>query len=470
MTFKAESILKFFNATVVAVFVYSCFHRGINVDDAWLGEPAMWLAKEGVIRSQALQGWEGAEKHLFFTHKLLVLIGAAFVKILGYGVYQLKAVSVGYLAALLVSWRFFFKRYNTPSFYWWLFACALLINSLIFEYSFIFRPEIALAFYASWAYFFLDYYERKPYSAILAGIAVALAIGHHLNGVIIGGAGALLLLSEKKYKDFLLFSFFAGLGFLFYLIDVRSIADFHQMVAQFSNTQDMRENVTVGSFLFRILDEQRRYLHSPREISMTLFYLVMIGGCLRTLISKDRRLVLFTSAMAVLIAVIAHGKTSKYLIIFSPFLIYLSVLGIREQWERRKPVLIAILSLYVIVQLIYDVQISVDKEKTNSRYSRLAAGLPVGSKILAPMNAVFWAWDKYDLQAVEVYEIYYLRGVLNTEWNNLLPKIEGYGRTAMILPEYMRDIFKVREQAFGPYKYMRQEERLYFYCSVCAPN
>lgn len=445
--------------SLIGIFIYSCFGRSINVDDGWLGEPAMWLAKEGFIRSEALRGFENAEVHLFFTHKLWVILGSYFVKIFGFGVHQLKAVSAFYLGLLILSWSYFFKKFNLDRQTTLGFLVLLVVNSFFFEYGFMFRPEVALAFYASWVYFFLWQYEQqqKFYNIFAAGILTAIAIGHHLNGTIIAAAGCFTLLYLKKCKYFLLYGTIAALGFGFYFIEVSSLADMKQMYAQFANTQDMRGEHGVGHFLFNLIDEQRRYLHSAREASVTVLLIFALSLTFNELVARYKSMLVYVASMALALAIIAHGKTSKYLLIFMPFMLFFATYAVLIKWQTHKKILAVIVFLYFGLQLERDISFVINRDNNIKAYDELVGELPKDTKILAPMNAAFWAWDRYKMQAVEVYEVLNLRGSLEYDQPTLLKMMKDFGTQVLVLPADMKNNFKADQDSFGPYKLVKQD-------------
>lgn len=453
--------------SLVGLFVLSCFGRAVNVDDGWLGEPAMWLAKDGIIRSQALQGWENANVHLLFTHKLWVILGSFFVKLFGFGASQLKSLSAFYFGLLLLSWVYFLKKWQFENKTVLSFLVLLVVNSFFFEYGFMFRPEVALAFYSSWVYFLLWRYERdkKIGYVLAAGTLTAIAIGHHLNGVIIAGAGCFVLLSLRRYKYFLIYGVVSALGFGFYFIEVHSLADVAQMYAQFANTQDMRGEHGVKHFLFNLIDEQRRYLHSPREISLTLMLVASLSIAFKDLWPRYRTMLVYLGSMAVALAFIAHGKTSKYLLISMPFMLFLSAYVIETKWKTHKWILATTLFLYFGFQLERDIRFVLHRSSSIEAYDQFVGDLPKGTKVIAPMNAVFWAWDRYDMQAVEVYEVLNLRGSLKYEKLVLLQMMQDFGIQALILPTDMKDNFGISGDSFGPFKLVKQDPAggLYYY-------
>src|SRR5687767_2837078 len=65
-----------------------------HLDDAWLGEQSYWLTKDGVVRSQLFQGLIKYEERILVYHKLFVWLGAVLIKAVGWGLYNIKSISV----------------------------------------------------------------------------------------------------------------------------------------------------------------------------------------------------------------------------------------------------------------------------------------------------------------------------------------------------------------------------------------
>lgn len=429
------------------------------MDDAWIGEPTFWFVKEGVIRSEALRGWEGAEQHLFFVHKLFVLTGGLFVSLLGFNVYALKLVSAVYLGLLLLSWGWYFHKKNLPTSSFLFFLLLVSINSFFFEYSFIYRPELALAFFASWTFFFLEEKEPKWSAVLLAGVSAAFALGNHLNGMIIAGAGCVLLLYHRQYWQFLVFGMIAACGFGFYFYDIRSMDDLRLMVTQFSNMQDMRDKPGALDFLLRFVHEQKRYLHSPREISITLLFLIPFVIGFKNFYARFSSMVVFMLGMMFCLALVAHGKTSKYLLLHLIFMMFFASLFIYENFRQHKKKLVVVLALYGFFQMEKNFGNAFTKDNTFLA-DQLVGDLPAGSKILAPMHMAFWAWDRYRMQATEVYDVYQMKGDTSQGQDLILKKIADTEIDVILLSARMRDLFGIKGAQFGPYHKVGSSQEL----------
>lgn len=454
---------------LLGLFLYSCIGRSLNVDDAWLGDPAFWFAKEGVLRSEALRGWEKAEVQLFFTHKLWVLTGGYFVRFFGYGVTQLKMISLLYWSALLMSWYFIMARLNLNKKVFWIFLILFLSNSFLFEYGFVFRPDVAMAFYCSWVFYLNDcYLKTNRYNYLVgAGLCAAVALGHHLNGVIVIGAGGLLLLLNRRIPSALVFGILASLGFAIHLSDVRSQADLNQFLGQLFHGQDLRGDRSFFRYLFNILDEQRRYLHSLKEASLTLLLISALYVGWKSLVRDYKNMLTFTFALMALLAIIAHGKTSKYLLLMIPFFLFFISVIVAENFSQNKKKFAALLGLYFICQIPTNWHFTFNKSSITPLLEELTADLPHHHNVLGPMTGVFWAWDKHRYQALEVYEIFELRKVITWDRDVLLKMLAENQIDTIIFNETMKNNFGAGEATYGPYHLTKTvlegDRKLYLY-------
>lgn len=394
-------------AFTLLILLYSFYHRLIHVDDGILAEPTYFLLNDGVMRSDAFRGWWQGEEKFIFTHKLYLYMGALFISIFGWSAAAVKSVSLFYTVLLVGTWAFAFKYLKLSKDYFLLFALLLLTNGHIYEFSFVYRPEIAVAFNGSLCLLFLNRYLKnlRWSDLLIAGLAASMAIGNHLNGVIIPGGGCLLLLYHRRFLPFFIFGTVAATGFLFYLLGVHSTTDFTLMVNQFKHAQDIgSEHSSVLHYLFNLIDEQRRYLHSPKEIGFTLLFASSIYFARKTIWKDYRNTAIFTFGACFFLALIAHGKTSKYLNIVIPLITFLTVIGLVELLKKRPRIAVGLLFIFFVTQWMSNVDYTFTKDTTGHDYEELAGHLPAGTDFLTPENAVFWGVPKYRLQGFISYQ------------------------------------------------------------------
>jgi hypothetical protein len=411
-------IVYFALALTVGLFLYSLYKRPIHVDAAILGEPTYWLAHDGVLRSELQRGWQHAEEHFFFTHKLFLYIGAFWTTLLGWSSTTLNSLSLIYLCALFSAWILIAKAYKVEWKWFFAFALFLLTNHHIYELSFVYRPEIAVAAFSSWCFFFLDRYlsVRSPLLLVFAALVAGFGIGHHMNGVVIVIAGFFLLLSQRQYVAAVVFGAIGSLGLCYYLIDIRSMQDFHLMVSQFQHMQDIQPlHSTWVHYILNIPFEQKRFLHSPVEIGLVIFAVPLFIFSWRTLWARYPRLVIFAGTAILALALISHDKDTKYLSLHIPILTFLAVLSLRHIFEEvplnqslifKNRWLPFFILLFFIGQWRSNYPITFEKDHLIESYDELAHDLPEGTHMLGPVFAVFWALPHhYRLQSFITYQV-----------------------------------------------------------------
>ncbi|HIF69285.1 MAG TPA: hypothetical protein EYQ29_08210, partial [Candidatus Lambdaproteobacteria bacterium] len=114
-------------------------YRRENYDDAWFGELAYFLATEGVIRSDLFADMLGWGDQVLMTHKLWVLLTALWIKTWGFSLWTVKTVALPFVVLQV----FLFYRCCRQS--WTLCALLYLSCGVIVRYTFVSRPEIAMA-------------------------------------------------------------------------------------------------------------------------------------------------------------------------------------------------------------------------------------------------------------------------------------------------------------------------------------
>ena len=78
------------------VYAFGLWERSPDIDDAWLGEYAYWMAEDGYCHSELMRGLTLQEERFLVHHKLFNLHGALFVKMFGYSLPTLKSVTLVY--------------------------------------------------------------------------------------------------------------------------------------------------------------------------------------------------------------------------------------------------------------------------------------------------------------------------------------------------------------------------------------
>jgi hypothetical protein len=407
---KAEHIKYFYSIAllIVLMFAASIPWRMPHVDDAWLGEHSFWLATDGVVKSKLMSGIAESEDRLLLYHKLHIWIGAAVIKAAGFKLHLLKATSLVFLLfVILLGFRLGKMTQLAVELHQRVLLLVLLLaNPLVFEFGFVFRPEILLATLALLSFMFLyksvnqksNIHLRAGVSGVFAGLATLA----HLNGLVFVASGFLSLLLHRRFASAGYFALAALVISLAYFIDFRSFDDFSLWYQQL--TFIPVGNAETGwwqRFLLNLRDEHMRYFHSPKEIvfSLLIVFTLFISG--RNLWKTQRLLLVYTLMAMIMLGFLGLHKTSKYIIPLLPFWSLMIVAALSaplpNKATSRWGMALGVLSLGV--SLFYNATIVVNKYDPilNQRIREAFAGSKSKSlKVAAPMEFIFDEIDDFE--------------------------------------------------------------------------
>lgn len=314
---------------LVLIYIASIPGRAPDIDDAWIGEHAYWLNENGFVKSELMRGITGQEEFLIVSHKLLVLHGAAFIRLFGFSVYSLKAVSLIYfIIFLLVFYNYTLRGRKIFNLNEFLIALLLIfVFPWTFKYSFLFRPEVMIMCFAFVSFILIEK-SLKPNDGRLAylipaGLVSGLALATHLNGIVVTAAGFLLLLFNRKWKGALVFGFSSLITTSIYFFDFNADYSFNWWYYQFSSSPALDSIDGVPFYLqpfVNFFNEHQRFFHNPKIIifSVLLIATLLAGG--KKFWKEYRQISLYTILLAVLTAFIAVHKSRQYILIYFPFL------------------------------------------------------------------------------------------------------------------------------------------------------
>src|SRR5215216_213499 len=117
--------------TGIAVFLISVLpnlanHPSVTDDEVWVLSASYKLAKDGVFGSDIFQGFYHADQHYFFNMPAQHFVIAGVMKVLGYGIFQARLVSVVYGVATLLLTYLLARRVYGPA------AAVLSLALLLF--------------------------------------------------------------------------------------------------------------------------------------------------------------------------------------------------------------------------------------------------------------------------------------------------------------------------------------------------
>ncbi len=390
------------------LFLLSIPSRKPHIDDAWLGEHSYWLVNEGVVKTKLMTGIANGDERLILHHKLFTLQGALVIACCGFSLPVLKSISLVYLIFLVGMLFFIYKNH------WFtkpkslsLILLLLLSNPLIFEFGFVFRPEIMLALLGLISAFLIikpDLSKISKSNAFISGLIAGLSLTTHLNGSVFIASGFLFLLMKRKWS--LAFIFAAGsiITSLIYFYDFQSFNDISYWIHQLTFIPS--DNTNIGVFktlLISILDEQRRYFHSPKEIIFTTLIVVSLFLSWKKLKKEQSPLLLYTLLTVLSMSVLALNKTSKYFIMVLPFIILIisrSYFIVSELKNKKKlSIFNTTLLLYLVISILYNLDFVLNKfdPKLNAAVTKAYAGSnPQEIRVLAPMEFIFNEIEQYE--------------------------------------------------------------------------
>lgn len=399
---------------LVLIYLASIPGRPPDIDDAWIGEHAYWLSESGYVKSELMRGITEQEDYLIISHKLLVLHGAAFIELFGFSLYSLKSVSLIYFIIFLFIFFYYAVRIRKIlSFNEWLFSMILIFSfPWIFKYSFLFRPEIMIMTFAFTAFVFIENYLKKGRGSatylIPAGLVSGLAVATHLNGIVVTGAGFLLLLINRKWTGSIVFGLFSLITTSIYFFDFNADYSFSWWYYQFSSSPALDSINGVPVYLqpfVNLIKEQQRFFHNPKIIIFSTLLIVALFVGVKKFWNDYPRLSLFTLLLFVLTALTAVHKSRQYILIYFPFLVIMiskvfSWLNNKEignfrlgSQKRIRFLLSALLVIFIGGSAYYNFQLTLNKfnpvanEQITSKY--LGQENLKGTNIIAPMTFIF---------------------------------------------------------------------------------
>ncbi len=404
--------------TIILLFLFSLINRPPHVDDAWLGEYSYWFATTGTTKSELMRGITDHENKLVVHHKLHTYIAAPVIKAFGFSLPAMKATSlVFFLLFIFLFYRFSYKKILSKNEF--LLALTLLLfNAMIFEHSFVYRPDIPMMCLGFVSFVFLDGFlksDKNKLPVLLSGLLAGLATSMHLNGLIFIFAGFMLLVLNKQFKNSILFGIATVPALAIYFLDMTTIADFHLWIYQYSASPHLKnpdQQPLQWDLFYRIANEQMRYLHSPKEISFTLLLVAALVFAFRHL-RKYQNLLRYTLLLALALMMISIHKTSYYLIVLMPFFVLIIILSVKYVFDEKpelsktvgriplktqKEILAFLLLAYLATQLVYIIPVAFNKydNERNRMISEKYIGHDTDSlSIIAPMKFVYNEIEHY---------------------------------------------------------------------------
>jgi hypothetical protein len=303
-----------------------------RTDDEYLSEQLYWLIYHGKVRSDLGYHDLGYDTYQSIYHKLFVYSGYVFCTVFDWSLYTLHSLSFLYFILFLVIFYFYTKTrsVSTDNYQFFAVTILLLFNQDLLYAAGDFRPETMIMALGFTAYALLEKYLRQGKTSALAlsAFCAGLCMFAHLNGIIFIIAGCLLLLLRKKWKAAIIYGLVAIIAFLPYFVDILYNADLAYFWHQFTHDPVLHSSVIHWyDPLLKIVNEQSRFLFTEKQIILTASLIVVLLFSYKRLKQTHATLLSYTLVLIVSLALVCPSKSSKYMVLYLPFLYLILVEG-----------------------------------------------------------------------------------------------------------------------------------------------
>jgi hypothetical protein len=402
-------------AVLAVLFVFSFFHKEFNGDEGIIGEYAYWLDKIGYVKSQMFDGMGmGWEKQLHHYHKFFVLTGSWVIHLFGLSLFALRSVSLVFFLLFL----YFLRRYTrkrSDTFDrndFMIFVIVLLLNSTLFDFAFVYRPEVMIMSLGFISFYLLHKGLTENRTALIyASAALAgMCAFTHLNGLIFIFAGAVVLLFHRKYILCFTYGFVGGLVSLLYFFDLTTASAFQRFMHQFANDPNLgKQHFKLYTPLLKILNDHMRFFHSPKEIVFSVLFFFSLIWQFPALKSSHRPMLIYLFALIIGLAGISHGPTPYYALVYYPYVAIIITLAIKRLWGSPKllrTAFIVALAAYGLVNAYYISHLLTNAVDVESESEALSQELPQKNvKVIAGEFFFFNQVHHYRICIPLTYEI-----------------------------------------------------------------
>ncbi|MBI3560944.1 MAG: hypothetical protein HY080_04420 [Gammaproteobacteria bacterium] len=458
------------------LFCSTLYHRLITADDAWFAEQAYWVAKLGYLRSELFAGLLGYETHQWVYHKLHIWQGAAVVRLVGWSAYYFKAIALGYLVLFIGLSRYYVQRYHraTGTGIWGIFLALFLVNKLVVQFSFDYRPEIMMMCVGFAEYLLLRHGidQHKTSAIIVAALLAGINVLFHLNGTVFVIAGAVLLVANRRYA---LVGVFLGVAMLvsaLYFLDVARHGAFEDWAYQFRHDPAVPNRQFTGwGVLYRLVFEYHRFTLHVYEASYTVLF-VMIGvlswRILRT-DSQAKSLLIYAGAIELTLILITPATNPGLLLFYMPYIILTGSLYLQALWRqpRLRRWLLAPLLVYGLSHAGFNLWLCAQSNTgAIALHQQIVREfhLQPQDRILAPMIFVFNEIGSAHIQGELDYAILSRDNPALLEPKVFFPTVGRDNRAFLILsPAFVRDLGLTQlhpGQHYYGYRYAGQRQGL----------
>jgi len=461
---------------VLALYVFSLWHRSPDPDDAWLGEYAYWLEKLGYVRSELFRGMNGQETRFIVHHKLVTLHGAAFIWLFGFSLYSLKAVSlvyfllfIGLFYAYTCRWKKIFKVTD------FIFSMIILFSfTFAFKFSFIFRPEMMVMCIGFAGFILLEKYldDENPKWPWLffSGMLFGLSLFAHLNSLVFIASSGVLLLWNKKYAGVFIFGIGAFLTAALYFYDFTSLDSIDLWIYQFFSSPSIDSLKDTPYYLkpiVNLLKEHMRYFHNLEIIVFSVFMIVTIIAGFKFLYKNQTNLVRFALLAALFTGLLTMHKSRFYMLPFFPLMLIMITLTIKAIkdgevnsipfFKKIDPklfqrIFIFLFIVFIGVSAYYNTKLALQKFSSQDNRElalKYAGGSVSEMNIIAPITFIFNEIENFHRIHGELFYTEMAKTDPAFRGEGFFQKASGYGINLIMVSTYSANLLGIENCAVG---------------------
>lgn len=449
---NSSKIFRIFLAIIALGYLSTLWNRYIYIDDAWFGEQAFWMAKDGIPRVETLKGYFGWDTHLLVYHRFNIIFGAGIIKIFGWSVEYFR------IATLLVLIAFFTllykysqihrEKYGNHIFILWL--AFIFANPLMISLSFTYRPEIWVMLFGFLSWWFVEKCTEqsfKPLVPVLGGAFAGMAFFTHLNGLIFPVAGFVILLINKKIKPLVLFSMAAFITSSLFFYDLWQEGRLETFLYQMRNWPDpvgasYLSNGWIGwlkNALIKLSMEHQRFFWSYKVWMVSVMFLTSIVIFFKTILKQHRNLLIYTLVLIFSLNILGSQIAERFLIYLMPYMAILAGISFRLTLERGKVMLANLFKILAVFQFVFCLIMIITILQKNLDYvdvhTGILAKIPENQgPVLVDYPFVFNGLETHQLVTFKLFE--YLEVTENMKFDaaSLAERAHSLGISYIVLP------------------------------------
>jgi hypothetical protein len=387
---------------LIGLAVGTYLNRYPGVDDAWFGEQAYWLQKDGIVRSNFFRGLLGWEKQLFVSHKLHLAIGAVCTYLIGYPLPGVQVVGVVFFLMLLGQLLYYLYRIEKQPFSTY-FLCLLVLvflNRFLVRISFEYRPDLLVSVFGFGSFLCLDRIgpRRSNYWAAAAGLLAACAALTHLNGVAYLVSGVLFLAWQRRWGLGVVFAAVGGaVGSLYFLDVVLAPDGFQTWLYQFRNDPATQNAFGWQTKLLVMLTYPRLFFYTPEHAALSVVFVYMVWHQRRYWVHIPANLRQYFLTFLGVFWLLTKHPSGPYLVLFVPFMLLIIYQSYRQRpfWSRSLQGLLgvyALVGLYGLGELVYT---NARREPLTTAYAALRTPIGTRQTGLVPITFFFNEYEQY---------------------------------------------------------------------------